>query len=115
MAAVPGLRALRRLCGVALFLSQLYVLSGRGERGRRRFARAPRGGDGVGRWEKGGQGRELPPAHGPAAGSGGLRPPLGAGGLVAPQRLACWRGPLSRVPSAEPRGGTERAPDGSGF
>ncbi|KAM6059080.1 TM2 domain-containing protein 3 isoform 2-T2 [Theristicus caerulescens] len=30
MAALAGLRALRRLCGVALFLSQLYVLSGRG-------------------------------------------------------------------------------------
>ncbi|KAM9275449.1 TM2 domain-containing protein 3 [Morus bassanus] len=29
MAALAGLRALRRLCGVALFLSQLYVLSGR--------------------------------------------------------------------------------------
>ncbi|KAM6351163.1 TM2 domain-containing protein 3 isoform 4-T4 [Alca torda] len=39
MAALAGLRALRRLCGVALFLSQLYILSGRGERGRRRYAR----------------------------------------------------------------------------
>ncbi|XP_062998950.1 TM2 domain-containing protein 3 [Elgaria multicarinata webbii] len=30
MAALAGLRALKRLCRVALFLSQLYVLSGRG-------------------------------------------------------------------------------------
>lgn len=33
MAAPAGQSALRRLCGVALFVSQLYVLSGRGERG----------------------------------------------------------------------------------
>lgn len=96
MAALAGLRALRRLCGVALFLAQLYVLSGRGERGCRRFARAPRGRDGaVGRGGRGSCRLAAAPRAGRA---------LGARGPAAPQRLPRGRGLSSRASSAAPRG-----------
>lgn len=116
MAALLGLRALRRLCSVALFLSQLYVLSGRGERGRRRFARAPRGRDRAGRVGEGGQRREQPPGRAAPRAGRALRAPGSAG--EARRRLSasaaaggCSPGRLQPIPGA----GAEHARGGSGF
>ena len=110
MAAPAVLRALRRLCGVALFVSQLYVLSGRGERGVPGAARPGCGGLGG---RRGRQCRAGPaePQRGGCCDPGGRAGPRLLAGLTSdarpglPEVKSCPLTPAGRAgfPGAAPR------------
>lgn len=106
MAAPAGQSALRRLCGVALFVSQLYVLSGRGERG------APAG---LGRAVGTGRAGLAEPQRGGCRSRGGRAGPELLAGLTSDERPgggrrsgAPWRSPGGTVARARPRAAAPR-------